>query len=160
MCKKIHRGGNAEQYNADKKYKEAVAIAVEACAADTTKGAEHPRTLNAAQNLMATLMRSGNVREAGDFFRDHDFVATSKRVLGAEHPMTLRFRWCCFDVILYDEDSSVDELAGCVEGLDAVLKTMQRVHGKVHPETQTVQQTLGRAQQRLSHARRLARAHG
>ncbi|CAH0372312.1 unnamed protein product, partial [Pelagomonas calceolata] len=35
MCKKIHRGGNAEQYNADKKYKEAVAVAVEACAADT-----------------------------------------------------------------------------------------------------------------------------
>ena len=31
MCKKIHRGGNAEQYNADKKYKEAVADAVEAC---------------------------------------------------------------------------------------------------------------------------------
>ena len=29
MCKKIHRGGNAEQYNADKKYKEAVAVAVD-----------------------------------------------------------------------------------------------------------------------------------
>ncbi|CAH0367363.1 unnamed protein product [Pelagomonas calceolata] len=37
MCKKIHRGGNAEQYNADKKYKEAVAEAVEECA-DDTKG--------------------------------------------------------------------------------------------------------------------------
>ncbi|CAH0366736.1 unnamed protein product [Pelagomonas calceolata] len=35
MCKKIHRGGNAEQYHADKKYKEAVAAAVEKCAADT-----------------------------------------------------------------------------------------------------------------------------
>ena len=35
ICKRIHRGGNAEQYNADKKYKEAVAAAVEACAADT-----------------------------------------------------------------------------------------------------------------------------
>ena len=35
MCKKIHRGGNAEQYYADKKYKEAVAEAVEACADDT-----------------------------------------------------------------------------------------------------------------------------
>ncbi|CAH0366768.1 unnamed protein product [Pelagomonas calceolata] len=34
MCKKIHRGGNAEQYHADKKYKEAVAVAVEACAED------------------------------------------------------------------------------------------------------------------------------
>ena len=33
MCKKIHRGGNAEQYHADKKYKEAVAVAVEKCAA-------------------------------------------------------------------------------------------------------------------------------
>ena len=30
MCKKIHRGGNAEQYHADKKYKEAVAVAVDA----------------------------------------------------------------------------------------------------------------------------------
>ena len=37
MCKKIHRGGNAEQYNADNKYKEAVSVAVEACA-DDTKG--------------------------------------------------------------------------------------------------------------------------
>ena len=36
ICKRIHRGGNAEQYNADKKYKEAVAVAVEACAEDIT----------------------------------------------------------------------------------------------------------------------------
>ena len=34
ICKKIHRGGNAEQYYADKKYKEAVAAAVEECAED------------------------------------------------------------------------------------------------------------------------------
>ena len=51
ICKKIHRGGNAEQYNADTKFKEAVAEAVEECA-DDTKGqkcyicleAVHPRT--------------------------------------------------------------------------------------------------------------------
>ena len=35
LCKKIKKGGGAEQYNADKKYKEAVAVAVEACADDT-----------------------------------------------------------------------------------------------------------------------------
>ena len=34
MCKKIHRTGNAEQYYADKKYKEALAVAVEACAGE------------------------------------------------------------------------------------------------------------------------------
>ena len=33
----IHRGSSAEQYHADKKYKEAVAVAVEACADDTTR---------------------------------------------------------------------------------------------------------------------------
>ena len=35
ICKKIHRGGNAEQYHADKKCKEAVAEAADKCAADT-----------------------------------------------------------------------------------------------------------------------------
>jgi hypothetical protein len=35
ICKKIHRGGNAEQDYADKKCKEAVAVAAEKCAADT-----------------------------------------------------------------------------------------------------------------------------
>jgi tetratricopeptide (TPR) repeat protein len=50
-CKKIKRGGGAEQYYADKKCAEAVAVAVEACV-DDTKGqtcyicleAVHPRT--------------------------------------------------------------------------------------------------------------------
>ena len=37
ICKKIHCGGNAEQYHADNKCKEAVKVAVEACA-DDTKG--------------------------------------------------------------------------------------------------------------------------
>ena len=35
FCPEIKRGGGAEQYNADKKYKEFVAVAVEKCAADT-----------------------------------------------------------------------------------------------------------------------------
>ena len=36
LCKKIKKGGGAEQYHADKMYKEAVAIAAEVCADDTT----------------------------------------------------------------------------------------------------------------------------
>ena len=51
LCKLIKKGGGAEQYNADKKYKEAVAVAVKAYA-DDTKGqtcyicleAVHPST--------------------------------------------------------------------------------------------------------------------
>jgi len=37
ICKRIYRGGNAEQYYADNKYEEAVTVAAEACA-DDTKG--------------------------------------------------------------------------------------------------------------------------
>ena len=37
LCKKIKKAGGAEQYNANKKYAEAVAVAAEACA-DDTKG--------------------------------------------------------------------------------------------------------------------------
>jgi hypothetical protein len=51
LCKKIRKNGGAEQYNANKKYAEAVTVAAEACAEDT-KGqtcyicmeAVHPRT--------------------------------------------------------------------------------------------------------------------
>ena len=35
LCKKIKKAGGAEQYNANKKYSEAVAVAAEACAEDT-----------------------------------------------------------------------------------------------------------------------------
>ena len=35
LCQQIKSGGGAEQYHADKKYKEAVAVAVKKCAADT-----------------------------------------------------------------------------------------------------------------------------
>ena len=35
LCKKIKRNGGAEQYNANSKYAEAVAVAVEKCADDT-----------------------------------------------------------------------------------------------------------------------------
>ena len=35
LCRKIRKGGGAEQYNANTKYTEAVAVAAEACAEDT-----------------------------------------------------------------------------------------------------------------------------
>ena len=44
LCKKIKKGGGAEQYHADKKYKEAVAEAVEKCADDVVQLSERPAT--------------------------------------------------------------------------------------------------------------------
>ena len=39
LCRRIKKSGGAEQYHADKKYKEAVADAVEECAEDSTESA-------------------------------------------------------------------------------------------------------------------------
>ena len=39
ICKQIKKAGGAEQYNANTKYTEAVAVAVEACAEDTIREA-------------------------------------------------------------------------------------------------------------------------
>ena len=72
ICKRIHRGGNAEQYYADKKYKEAVAVAVEACA-DDTKGQKTDATLD-------------DLREAVTTLEDSERIA--RRVFGGEHPLT------------------------------------------------------------------------
>ena len=35
LCRKIRKGGGAEEYNANKRYTEAVAVAAEACTEDT-----------------------------------------------------------------------------------------------------------------------------
>ena len=72
MCKKIHRGGNAEQYHADKKYKEAVAVAVEACADDTKGLYNDPgATLDDLREAVTTL---------------EDLARIARRVLGSDHP--------------------------------------------------------------------------
>ena len=71
MCKKIHRGGNAEQYNADKKYKEAVAVAVEACAEDT---------------IYAHALSASDPEQAETILVDVTRIA--RRVLGPSHPRT------------------------------------------------------------------------
>ena len=76
ICKKIHRGGNAEQYHADKKYKEAVAVAVEACAEDT-KGQKCYICLEAVHS------RTGEGLVRGCACGDRDGVASPE--LGVAH---------------------------------------------------------------------------
>ena len=73
MCKKIHRGGNAEKYHADKKYKEAVAEAVEACAADMALHHDDGATFDDLSEAVTTL---------------EETARTARRVMGSAHPLT------------------------------------------------------------------------
>jgi hypothetical protein len=108
ICKKIHRSGNAEQYHADQKYKEAVAVAVEACA-DDTKGqtcficteALHWKTKESLVRGCACRGTAGfahvsclaeqakilmDETEENSFAILEDVCRRSRRVLGEPHP--------------------------------------------------------------------------
>ena len=87
MCKKIHRGGNAEQYHADKKYKEAVAEAVEACAEDI--GRDHSTTFGFCRVYARSLFcgAEGSRAELEEALTVLEDVAQRiDRVRGASHP--------------------------------------------------------------------------
>ena len=61
-CEEIHRGGNAEQYHADKKYKKAVAAAVAKCTYDT-KG-QNTAFARRAEPIAKTYGELGNMEKA------------------------------------------------------------------------------------------------
>ena len=76
LCKSIKKAGGAEQYNANKKYTEAVSVAVEACA-DDTKG----QTCFIYEDSGATL---DDLREAVE--TSEEIERTARRVFGGTHP--------------------------------------------------------------------------
>ena len=80
LCKEIKRGGGAEKYHADAKFKEAVAVAVEKCADDTMNFAEALYTDPTASR--ADVLQAVAILE--------DVVRALRRVLGAHHPDTAR----------------------------------------------------------------------
>ena len=97
MCKKIHRGGNAEQYYVDKKYKEAVAEAVEACAEDIWHFhfygyADSREDLRMALELLEGLV-DDSVRVRG---ADHEITKDLCGIL--RHARNVQLDWCVDDL--------------------------------------------------------------
>ena len=147
MCKKIHRGGNTEQYHADKKYKEAVAVAAEACA-DDTNGQRDSTTLLAAMNLACSLRATGRFDECLSFLRDT--MPTAKRVLGADNEVYLNFVWTFSDCINRDRNLSRDDLLDAVATIDDSFRRSRRVMGPQHPLTSELERHLERAKSRAA----------
>ena len=88
ICKKIHRGGNAEQYHADKKYKEAVAVAVEACVSLMRRvGAPEKNLLVVQSNLASSYQTFGRQEQALEMYRS--VYSGNLKIDGEEHASTL-----------------------------------------------------------------------
>ena len=127
MCKKIHRGGNAEQYNADKKYKEAVAEAVEACADDTI-------------NYAVSLTNLRRFEEAKALMRK--VLPALRRVFGENHELTLKMRWYYAVALYKDDGATLDDLHEAIQTLEETKRTVRRVFGGAHPFTKYIEVAL------------------
>ena len=141
MCKKIHRGGNAEQYNADKKYKEAVAVAVEACADDIGNGNEE--TIREASNVAECLLVLNKLGEAEDFL--NDVMPIAERSLGCDHQWTLTLRKWYGKLLSLKADVS----AG-VEVLEDTVRRASWRLGSEHPYTKNFQEALDDAREKFA----------
>jgi len=128
MCKKIHRGGNAEQFNADKKYKETVAVAVEVCA-DDTKGQTCYICTHAT-----TLTKLKRFEESRSLMRK--MIPVSRRVLGEVHRVTLTTRCCYGEAIYEDSTATLDDLREAVATLEDTIRSARRVFGNTNPLAQ------------------------
>jgi hypothetical protein len=165
MCKKIHRGGNAEQYHADKKYKEAVATAVEACA-DDTKGqtcyictqALHWKTKEGLVRGCACRGTAGFAHvsclaeQAKILYCQRRFeegkallrkvMPVARRVLGESNATTLRMRRNYARALYEDPAATLDDFREAVTTLEDVERIARRVFGGTHPLTVEIEDEL------------------
>ena len=145
LCKKIKKAGGAEQYNADKKCAEAVAVAVEACADD------HEETFGTAFNLAIALHNNLKFAEAQKLLRER--IPDCERSLGRNHELSLRFPWLYANCLCDNVDASLADLVEAVEVLESVVKSWKRVMGERHPEMANVLNASQRAREQLRNRR-------
>ena len=120
LCRRIKRAGGAEQYHADKKYKEAVA-----------------ETLREAGNYASLLNELKRFKEAKALLRKTMLVA--RRVLGDENYTTLRVRWTYAEAIWMDADATLDDVREAITTLDGTVRIARRVLGGDHPTVSTME---------------------
>ena len=133
-CEIIHRGGDAEQYHAEKKYKWAVAVAVKACAE--------------AHNLASSFISLERFEEAKTLLRKT--IPVARRVLGESHEQTLKTRVLYVMTLYADNNATLDDLREAVATLEDTERTARRVLGAAHPVTVGIERRLGFARAALA----------
>ena len=127
ICKKIHRGGNAEHYHANKKYKEALAVAVEACAEDA-KGqtcyicleAVHP----AGEGLVRGCSCQGNQGYA------HVSCLARQNEIALEEAKDRAFALGS-DIKFDPKESDINEIVDALENTSLTCKLCKKKHNAI-----------------------------
>jgi len=107
--------------------------------------------LISALNLSAGLVNTSKFAEARAFIPNQ--MALAKRVLGADHQITLDIQWAYARAFTLDEDVSAEQLAEVATTLEKTLKTAQRVLGREHPSTRNYRRELELAREEIARRR-------
>jgi DNA-directed RNA polymerase specialized sigma24 family protein len=131
------RGNLASSYSAADRYDDAISLLEQVVASsERILGAEHPDTLRARGNLALSYQTGGSLAlstrladRAGDAItRLEQVVASSERILGAEHPDTLRARGN-----LASSYQTAGHTRKAIALLEQVVASSERILGPGHP---------------------------
>ncbi len=134
--------GGAEQYNANKKYKESVAVAAEACA-EATKGQTCYICLQAVHS------RTGEGLVRGCACGDRDGVASGRTGVAHVSCLAEQAKILFAVVLASDGCATLDDIREAVTTLEDAGRIARRVLGGAHPITMGIEATLREARAAL-----------
>ena len=110
-------------------------------------GEDGEASIASAHNYATSLNRLERFEEAKALFRKMTPVA--RRVLGEEHRLTLKMRWCYAEALYKDGSVPLDDLRESVTTLEDTERTARRVFGGTHPLTMGIENNLQNARAAL-----------
>ena len=147
LCRRIKRGGGAEQYHAEREFTVAVAVACVACADDIEHlesfGEDREETIRAAINCAITLVNLERFEEARPLLRKT--IPVARRVFGASHDHTLTTRSIYAATFYKDPGATLADLREAVTTLEETEPTARHVLGGAHPRVAQMQRDLRNA---------------
>ena len=111
-------------------------------------GNEHRETCLIAENYALTLMDLGRFKEAKRVLRKT--LPAAQRVIGANHVVTLKIRWCYAEALYKDDGATLGDLREAVETLEEAESVARRVLGGAHPLVGGIEAVLQEARAVLS----------
>ena len=103
-------------------------------------GEEHRKTLMAANNYTASLLKAQRFAEAKPLLLES--IPVARRVVGDSHELTLRLRWMYARALQENPDATLDDLREAVTTGEDIEPTARRVFGGAHPLTKAIARDL------------------
>ena len=110
-------------------------------------GNEHRGTCLIAENYALTLMDLGRFKEAKRVMRQT--IPAAQRVIGANHVVTLKIRWCYAEALYKDDCATLGDLREAVKTLEEAASGARRVFGGAHPLVPGIEAVLRNARAAL-----------